>query len=425
MKILIKNGRILNPATGIDDKLDLLVVGDCIEKQSREITDEADLTIDASGCFVMPGLIDLHVHLRDPGFLYKETIETGIYAAAKGGFTTICAMPNTSPATDSLEVVNYIKKEADRINMVHVLPIGAVTLGQEGKKLINIQAMKEAGICAISEDGKSVLDVSLYKEAMVAAKKNNIPVFAHCEDADLVKGGLINEGTKAQELGFPGISNESEEVIVERDILLAKETKVHLHLCHCSTEGSVELVEKAKNQGVQVTAEVCPHHFTLTQEDIPGDDANYKMNPPLRSLKDQKALLTGLKNNSIDVIATDHAPHSEEEKRRSIKDAPFGITGLETAVSLTITELLHKGVLTPIQIAEKLSYNPARILGIDKGNIEPGKIADITIIDPEAEYIIDKNTFVSKGKNTPFHRKKVKGKVVCTIAEGKVVYKND
>lgn len=423
MKLLIKNGRILDPSSMLDEVQDLLVEDGFVVKVEKDIEITADETIDASGFFVMPGLIDLHVHLREPGFEHKETIKSGTLAAARGGFTTICPMPNTKPVTDNAEVVKYVLDKTLKDGVVNVLPVGAVTLGQSGKELADITAMAKSGAVAISEDGKSVMNLSLYKEAMISAVKNNIVVMAHCEDHDLVQGGVINAGEKATQLNIKGISNEVEDRIVERDILLAEETGAKLHLCHCSTKGSVLLTKEAKNKKISVTAEVCPHHFVLTDADIVDANSNYKMNPPLRTKEDVLALKEGLRDGIIDVISTDHAPHHADEKAQSIVDAPFGIVGLETAVALTITELVDTGYLTPLEMAEKMSTNPAKILGIDKGSLKPGKVADITIIDPNASYKIDVNTFLSKGKNTPFHGRPVKGKVMVTIVNGKIVFK--
>lgn len=424
MSILIKNGRVLDPATATDQVADIYVEKDVIQKIGKGLNEKADQVLDAKGCYVMPGLIDLHVHLRDPGQEYKEDIQTGAQAAAKGGFTTIVAMPNTKPIIDNPDRVRYVHNKAASLAPICVLQTGAITKGQQNKELSDIEGMVAAGVPAISEDGKSVMDANLYREAMKIAVKNNIPVLAHCEDATMVNGGCMNADEKAEELGLPGITNSVEDVIVARDILLADETGVHLHLCHCSTKRSVELVRMAKSMGISVSAEVCPHHFTLTSEDIITDDPNYKMNPPLRTKEDMEALKAGLADGTMEVISTDHAPHSAEEKQGSIRKAPFGIVGLETCVPLTVTELVDKGLITPLQMAEKMSYNPAKILGIDKGTIQEGKKADITIIDPKATYTIDKNTFISKGKNTPFHGRKVKGKVMTTIFEGRIVYQN-
>lgn len=423
MKILIQNGYILDPESKREGKYDVLIEGDKIVKVGAQISDAAEQVIDASDCYVMPGFIDLHVHLRDPGLEYKETLKTGGQAGARGGVTTLCAMPNTKPVIDDGEKVSDVHRRAKIDSPVHVIQIGAVTIGQQGETLADIKGMAEAGCYAISEDGKSVMNASLYRQAMKLAKENGLSVFAHCEDITMVEGGVMHADEKAKELGLKGITNSVEDVIVARDILLAKETGVRLHLCHCSTEDSVKMVEAAKKEGLPVTAEVCPHHFAMCTDDITEDDGNFKMNPPLRGRRDMEALKAGLKADIMDVIATDHAPHSAEEKNCSMEKAFFGIVGLETMASLTYTELVEPGILTPMQMAEKTSYNPARILGLtDKGAIAEGKIADIVVFDPTIEYVIDKETFLSKGKNTPFHGRKVKGDVRYTLVNGKVVY---
>lgn len=425
MKILIKNGYLLDPATNREGKYDVLIEEDKIIKVDREIKENADKVLDVQGKYVMPGFLDLHVHLREPGFTHKETIKTGAMAAAKGGFTGICSMPNTKPVIDTKESIDFLCQKAQEDAIVNIYPIGAITKGELGEELSEIIEMGKNGAKAISEDGKSVMDVSLYLKAMKLAKQANIPIMAHCEDKVLVKNGVLNAGKKAEELGMEGILNSVEDIIVARDILLAKEAKAQLHLCHCSTADSAKLVKMGKELGVDVTAEVCPHHFTLTDEDIPGDNANYKMNPPLRSKKDVQALKEGLRDNIFDVIATDHAPHAEEEKKLSIKEAPFGIVGLETAFALTVTELVDKGYLTPMQMVEKLSVNPARIIHVDRGSLLEGKTADLVIADMDTVYTIDVNQFVSKAKNTPFHGKKVKGRIEITLVNGKIVYNRE
>ena len=425
MKILIKNGRIIDPDSKMDQVAEFLIEDDKIAQVGEKLEAKADRIIDAKGCFVMPGLIDMHVHLRDPGLTYKEDIVTGAQAAARGGVTTVLAMPNTKPVMDDPSRVAYVKHKAKEFAVINVLQVGAITKGMKGEELSDIEGMVKMGIPAISEDGKSVMNTQLYREAMEIAKELDIPVLAHCEDIDMVNGGCMNQDEKSKEFGLPGISNAVEDCIVARDIILSRDTGCHLHLCHCSTEGSVLMLKQAKEAGIPVTGEVCPHHFTLTTEDMVRNDTNYKMNPPLRGKRDLEALRQGLKDDVFDVISTDHAPHSREEKSQSMLRAPFGIVGLETSVALTITELVDTGWLTPMQMAEKMSYNPAKILKLeDKGSLCPGKTADVVIIDPEEEYVIDVNDFVSKGKNSPFHGRKVKGKVKMTICSGAVVYED-
>ena len=424
MKILIKNGKLVDPANDVDAFYDVLIDGDKVAEVAQdidpEVLGEGDRLIDAFGKVVMPGFIDLHVHLREPGFEYKETIQTGCAAAARGGVTTICPMPNTKPVIDSPERVKDLLERA-KDAPVHVLPIGAVTVGQEGRKLADIEGMLNAGIVALSEDGKSVMDSLLFRHAMEQAAQYEIPMFSHCEDKPLVDGGVMNAGEKAEELGLPGITNAVEDVIVARDILI-KETGAKLHLCHCSTSDSAVLVGMAKDQGLRVTAEVCPHHFTMSDQEITEDDGRFKMNPPLRSPKDVQALKDALASGVMDVISTDHAPHGAEEKAQSMLKAPFGIVGLETSFALGFTELVQGGCLSLSQLVEKMSVNPARVLDIDKGNLAPGKIADLVIADVEHQYEIDSASFASKGKNTPFDGRKVTGRVVTTIVDGKIVY---
>lgn len=422
MKTIIRGGRVLDPASGTDKICDLLYEDESIVKLAETISEEADHVIDAKGLYVMPGLIDLHVHFREPGFEHKETIRTGARAAARGGFTTVCVMPNTKPVIDSVEMVQWVIEKAKEVTDINVLPIAAITAGQDGEFITDFENLYANGAVAVSEDGKSVMNARVARQAMRLAAEVGIPVFAHCEDKNLAARGVINAGEKAKELGLYGIMNAVEDVIVARDILLAKNTGAQLHLCHCSTKDSVFMVEQAKKEGLKVTAEVTPHHFTLTDADITEDDANFKMNPPLRKQEDVDELIEGLRTGVMDVISTDHAPHHKTEKERSFADAPFGITGLETSVCLTVTELVDKGVLTPLQMAERMSYRPAQIIKSDRGTLIPGRIADITIIDPEDEYEINSSRFASLGKNTPFNGKKVKGRVRYTIVGGKTVY---
>lgn len=423
MSLLIKNGHVIDPEIKLDMVRDVLIQDDRIVRVDENISDAADEVIDANGMYVMPGFIDLHVHLRDPGLTYKETLATGGAAAARGGVTTICAMPNTKPVIDTRELVEEVHERAKKESPVHVIQIGAITKEQKGEELADIKGMGEAGCHAISEDGKSVMNASLYRKAMKIAKENGISIFAHCEDITMVEGGVMNADAKAEELGLKGITNAVEDVIVARDILLAKETGVRLHLCHCSTKDSVEMIRLAKEEGLPVTGEVCPHHFTLCTDDIKENDGNYKMNPPLRSRKDVEALKAGLASDIMDVISTDHAPHSEKEKNQPMEKAPFGIVGLETSAALTYTELVKPGIISMMQMAEKMSYNPAQILGLtEKGSVSEGKIADLVIFDAEKEYQIDTASFASKGKNTPFQGYPVSGEVACTIVDGKVVY---
>ena len=439
MDILIKGGHVINPATKMDEVADVRIENDEIAEIGKNLkAKKTDRVIQAKGYYVMPGFIDMHVHFRDPGFEQKEDIYTGMAAAAHGGYTTVLTMPNTKPVVDNADVVNYVHTKAASGHCIHVMQVGAVTKGQQGKELADIKGMVEAGIPAISEDGKSVMNAEVYREGMLEAAKYGIPVLAHCEDINMVNGGVMNADAKAKELDMPGITNSVEDVIIARDIVLSKETGAQLHLCHCSTADSVKMVKLAKEEGLKVSAEVCPHHFTLTSDDIkkfvpqiengiliPHEtdaDTNYKMNPPLRTGKDVEALKEGLRDGIMDVISTDHAPHTFDDKNTSMKKAPFGIVGLETAACLTYSELVLGGYLTPMQMAEKMSCNPAKILGLDAGSLEEGKPADIVIFDPKKTYKIDKNKFWSKGRNTPFDGREVTGAVLTTIVEGKIAY---
>lgn len=424
MKILIKNGRLIDPYNNIDEQMDVLIKDGKVYKIKKNISEDSDKIIDAKNMWVAPGFIDLHVHLREPGYEHKETIETGTKSAVMGGFTTICCMPNTKPVIDNEILVEYIKMKAEKEGICKVLPIGAITVGQKGENLSDIGKMAKVGACAISEDGFTVKNASVMKTAIKYAQMFNIPVFSHCEDENLA-GGSMNAGNRATMLGLKGISNDSEDVIVARDIILADSLKAPIHLCHISTKGAVELIKDAKVRGSQVTAEVTPHHFTLIDEDITDYDGNYKMNPPLRSIQDRAAIIEGLKNDTIEVIATDHAPHHIDEKNCEFERALNGIVGLETAVSLAITELVQKDVLTPFKMVEKFTKNPAKVLRReDLGNLSIGANADIVIINPNETYKINVENFLSKGKNSPFNNREVTGKVLYTLVDGKIVVEN-
>lgn len=420
MKTCIKNGLIINPKTQTEAINDLWIEDGKITFIGKK-EDIADEVIDAAGKWVVPGLIDLHVHFRAPGFEHKEDIESGTKAAAKGGFTTVCCMPNTNPVIDNECVVEYIHAMARKANRVNVLPIGAITKGQKGESLADIGKMKEHGICALSEDGKTVMDSGLMKKAMNYAKPFDLVIMSHTEDKNLT-GGAMNAGENAQLFGIKGIPREAEEIIVARDILLAKYTGCKLHLCHISTEGSLEIIRFAKAQGVKVTAETAPHYFTLDDSILGDYDTNKKMSPPLRTKQDVEAVKKALADGTLDVIATDHAPHHYDEKNVEFEKAPFGIVGLETSFGLSFTQLYKTGLLTKMQLIEKMSSRPAEILGIEKGDLSVGKVADITIIDPEATYEVTKETFAGKSKNSPFIGTKLQGEVICTLVAGRKVY---
>ncbi len=427
MKTLIKNGKVIDPSQKIEKKMNILIDGKLIKEYPgniKELEKRKDLkVIDANKLVVVPGLIDIHVHLREPGFEHKETIRTGTLSAAAGGFTSIACMPNTNPINDNASVTDYILLKARTEGIVNVLPIGAITKSEEGNQLAEIGEMYKAGCVAISDDGMPVTNSNLMRRAMEYVKAFNLPVIVHAEDTYLSDDGVMNEGKTSTMLGLKGIPNASEEVMIARDIFLSELTGTDLHICHVSTEGSVRVIREAKKRGVKVTAEATPHHFLLTDEEVYNYNTNAKMNPPLRTSKDVKAIIKGLKDGTLDVIATDHAPHSEDEKNVEFDIAPFGIVGLETALPLSL-KLVEDKILTISQLIEKLTINPANIINSDKGTLKKNKVADITIFDPKEEYIIDKNNFYSKGKNTPFQDWKVRGKVKYTIVSGKIVYKN-
>jgi len=412
--ILIKNGRIIDPANNTDKIADLYISGGKIAAAATDCE-----IIDAAGCWVVPGLIDLHVHFRDPGQTHKEDLASGAAAAALGGFTTVCTMPNTSPVVDSAELIRYQIDRARQIGMVDILPIGAITVGQKGEVLAQIAEMAAAGAVGISEDGMAVKNARIMKQAMEIAASLGIVVFAHCEDADLAVGGVMHEGETAKRLGLPGIPSASEDAIIARDIALAYATGAKLHICHVSTAGGAAFIADAKRRVSNITAEVAPHHFVLCDEDIDGTDGNFKMNPPLRGKNDVEAMRRALVGGDIDAIATDHAPHHADEKSGGFLEAANGIVGLETALPLAMTELS----LSPMALINKMSTQPARILGINKGHLSIGAPADITIIDPTANYAINPESFASKSRNTPFGGRKVMGKVIYTIYGGKIVVK--
>ena len=425
MRILIKNGRIIDPANNLDRVADLLIEEGKIARIDQKISVSTDTeVIDAAGQLVVPGLIDIHTHLREPGYEYKETIRTGTLAAAAGGFTTICCMPNTNPVNDSQSVTEFILNKAATEGVVNVLPVGAITKGCKGEEITEMAELKGAGCIAISDDGRPVLNSSVMRRAMEYAKMFQLPVISHCEDSLLSEDGVMNEGGVATGLGLKGIPNVSEDVMVARDIALTELTGVHLHLAHVSTKGAVELIRGAKERGINVSAETCPHYLVLTDEAVTGYNTNAKMKPPLRSLKDLEAVRKGLKDGTIDIIATDHAPHSPEEKEREFDSAPFGIIGLETALSIVL-QLVDEGVLALIDVIRVMSLNPAKMLSINKGNLNMDAVADVTIINPSATWVVEPAKMKSKGKNTPFVGWKMRGKVTTTIVGGRVVYKSD
>jgi dihydroorotase len=427
MTLLLRNGRIIDPSQGIDDIGDVLVEGETIEHAGSslgELRRDGGLeVIDCSGLIVSPGFIDVHCHLREPGREDVETIATGARAAAAGGFTAVCAMPNTDPVTDNQAAVGFIVRQAQRAKSARVYPIGAVSVGQKGEALAEFGEMVGAGAVAVSDDGKPVKTAQLMRTALEYARTFNIPVADHCEEMSLAEGGAMNEGIVSARLGLKGIPSEAEEIMAIRDILLARRTGGHVHLCHMSTRGSVELIRWGKERGIRVTAEVCPHHLSLTEDAVEGYDTNAKMNPPLRTADDVAALQEAVRDGTIDLVATDHAPHHYDEKEREFSDAPNGIVGLETALAVLATHLVVPGILSWPTLVDRMSATPARVFGLAGGSLRRGNVADVTIFNPATEWTVNPEQFLSKGRNSPYRGKRLTGKAICTIVGGQVVYR--
>ena len=422
MSILLKNGTVLDYASGTNEIFDLLINDEGkIEKIAKSINNEDARVIDCSGLHIMPGMIDIHCHLRQPGAEHKETIETGSKSAVKGGFTTICPMPNTKPTPDSAIVLKRIIDEAKRVNLCNVLPYSSVTLGEKGEELVDFKAQLEAGACAFSDDGMPIENAAMIREAMIKANKLNSFIAEHCEEKS-VAAGAINAGPIAEKLGVNGVLPEAEQIMAARDIVIAETNNLHTHICHISTETTVNTIRSAKQRGVKVTCETCPHYYTFTVDEVLTSGVNAKMNPPLREEKDKQAIIQGLKDGTIDCIITDHAPHAKEEKDKGLAAAPNGIIGFETALAATITNLVAKGHITYLDMVKLMSYNPAQILGISKGEIREGSVADLTIFDGEKKYIYEEESIVSKSHNTPWIGKELQGKVMYTIVGGRIVY---
>lgn len=424
MKILIKNGRVVDPSQTVDGQLDVLVEDGKISRVESDLTDDGADTIDARGLVVSPGFVDMHVHLREPGREDEETVETGARAAIRGGFTSIACMPNTEPVIEGDEGVKFILSKARDAGLARVFPVAALSKNLEGGVLSEIGAAVRAGAVAVSDDGKPVMKSSLMRRALEYVKMFATPVISHCEDLDLSGPGSMNEGKTSTLLGLKGIPPESEEVMVARDIILAELTTSRLHVAHISTRRSLELVADAKARGTNVTCEVTPHHFTLSDDSVKGYDTNTKMKPPLRSADDVSAIRNGLKRGAIDAIASDHAPHSEEEKDQEYDLAPFGIIGLETSFGIACSQLYHGKVIPLASLVALMSTNPARILGLPHGTLRQGYPADITLFDPDAAWTVDEKEFASKSRNTPFSGWKVKGRVISVMVEGKVLMRD-
>ncbi|MBM6974522.1 dihydroorotase [Intestinimonas butyriciproducens] len=424
MKLLIQKGRLVDPVGGIGGVMDILIEDGRLAVIGSDLRDQDAQVIDARGLTVCAGLVDMHVHLREPGLEYKEDISTGTAAAARGGVTSVACMPNTKPAVDSPEQVRYILRRAAEACGVRVWPIGAVTMGEKGETLTDAQALKEAGAVALSDDGLPIQNANLMRDALIRCKRLGLTILSHCEDADMVCNYAVNEGRVSRALDLPGRPAIAEELMVMRDAMLAEETGAAVHICHISTAGSVDIVRQFKKRGTHITCETCPQYFTLTEDEVLSQGAMARVNPPLRTKQDVEAIIAGLKDGTIDAIATDHAPHSAQEKARTLTEAPSGMVGLETALAVTLTALYHTGEMDLSDILKKMTFNPACILGIPKGRLSLGGEADFTIFDPNEVWTVDPEQFASKGRNTPFAGRELKGKVKYTIVGGKLVYED-
>jgi dihydroorotase len=421
-RTLIRGGRVIDPAQGLDAVTDLWLEGDRVLHIGSRFDLQAEIVVDATGKIVCPGLIDMHVHLREPGREEDETIATGTAAALAGGVTSVACMPNTEPAIDNQAAAEFVILQARRAGQANVLPIGAITKGRRGEELAELGGLVEGGAVGFSDDGSPVRSAEIMRRALEYARMFDRVVMDHCEDTELTRNGVMHEGEVSLALGLPGMPAAAEEIMVARDLILAEQTGGRLHILHVSTAGSVELIRRAKQRGVAVTCEACVHHFALTDEALRSFDSNFKMNPPLRTRRDVEAILVGLRDGTIDAIVTDHAPHAPEKKLRELDQAPFGVIGLETLLPICIKTLIEPGVLTWSEMIAKLTIHPARILGIDRGTLRPGAIADVTIIDPEAEWTIDPNQFRSKSRNCPFAGWRVRGRAHTVLVAGQVKY---
>jgi dihydroorotase len=421
-RTLLKNGRVIDPAASRDGIADVLVENGRIAAVGRNLGESGSEVFDATGLVVAPGFIDMHVHLREPGFVHAETIETGSRAAAAGGFTSICAMPNTDPVNDNATVTSFIVDRARRFAQVNVLPIGAITKGSAGQEVSAYASMKNAGIVAISDDGQPVMNSRVMRRAMEFARALDLVVIDHCEDLHLSAGGDMHEGFESVRYGLRGIPACSEDVMVARDILLAETTGAHFHVAHISTRGGVRMVAEAKARGLSITAEATPHHMALCDAAMAPYDSNFKMKPPLRTLDDAAAIVEGLVSGAIDAIATDHAPHPGSEKMQEFERCPFGIIGLETALAVALETLVHSGRLPLMRVVELMSLGPARVLNLDRGRLAPGAVADVTLFDPDLVWTYDVNRSYSKSRNTPFDGRTFRGAPVATMVHGKFVW---
>lgn len=420
--LLIQNGRVIDPANNVDELLDICIIDGKFAKPDPKIAGSLP-KLNAQGMVVCPGLIDLHVHLREPGRSDKETIESGTQAAAQGGFTSVVCMPNTTPPVDNAGTVEYIKARAREKGVVNVFPTGAITVGLQGEQMAEIGSLKKAGVVAITDDGHCVQNNEIMRRAIEYAKMFDLPLMDHCQDYALSAGGVVHEGYWSMALGLRGWPSIAEEIVVSRNCMLSELCDWKVHMQHLSAAGSVRILREARKRGIQVSGEVCPHHIALTDESVKGYDTNFKMNPPLRTQRDVDALLEGIADGTVNILASDHAPHCSFEKEVEFDDAPFGILGLETELGIFLTELVHKKILSLPKMLAMLTSNPARLLNLDRGTLNLGAPGDVTILDPELEWIVDREQSASLSRNTPFHKRPLKGRAIATIVSGKIVWK--
>jgi len=422
MRKVIRNAYVISPSNDFEGFADISIVDGFIEMVGDVSSVAVDEEIDATGLVAAPGFVDIHAHLRDPGFTNKETIETGLKAAVKGGFTTVCCMPNTNPTIDNVQTVEYIKRKAEKVDICDLHPIGTITKSEKGEELSDMMTLKKAGCVAFSDDGRPVMNAEVLRKALIYAEDLNVPLSLHEEDLNISGDGVVNDGRIAFELGLKGIPNVSESSIIARDVEIAKSTNAHLHICHVSTKESIEVLKRAKMDSANVTFEVTPHHLSLTEKEIEGYNTFAKVNPPLRSEDDLKAVHAAFSSGLVDAIATDHAPHDEESKRCTMQKASFGISGFETAFAVVNTYLVEAGIIGLAEAISLMTVKPARVFNLNAGTLNEGQTANIVLLDKKAEWVVDRFSFVSKGKNTPFHGKKLKGKVVKTFYRGNLVY---